>query len=253
MKIFFITQDDPIYLGEFWHQLFLNRHRLSEIGVKVTAIVLLKPFGEGLIATTMKRVIDPYGLAGSLKLAFHFVKGRIERPPLRRIAHGFGAKFLKNIDIHSDEFLDFARKQDLLVSVAAPVKIKPSLLYAPRLGSVNLHSGALPRYRGMMPVFWQLFDGESRIGVTIHKMNEQLDDGEIVFQSFVDVSNCKTLHEAILTVKRKSVDFFLEFLSRCEEFMSNPKPNDRRLACYRSFPKSRDVKEFKKRTGMNLI
>lgn len=55
---------------------------------------------------------------------------------------------------------------------------------------VNIHCGLLPNYRGMMPVFWSLFEGNYDIGYTIHQIDEEIDKGRIIFQKkFTFTSN----------------------------------------------------------------
>ncbi len=70
-----------------------------------------------------------------------------------------------------------------LICVSCFSKIIPSaLLHLPGLGALNLHPALLPRYRGPSPIFWQLRQGETHTGVTIHTMSEHLDAGDIVLQ-----------------------------------------------------------------------
>ncbi len=51
----------------------------------------------------------------------------------------------------------------------------------------NIHPGKLPQYRGPNPVFWQLKNGEDKLGVTIHFINGKYDAGEIVWSR--EISN----------------------------------------------------------------
>ncbi|RYD59407.1 MAG: methionyl-tRNA formyltransferase [Sphingobacteriales bacterium] len=45
----------------------------------------------------------------------------------------------------------------------------------------NIHFGPLPTYRGPNPVFWQIRNNASTLGVTIHRINEKFDDGPVVW------------------------------------------------------------------------
>lgn len=53
------------------------------------------------------------------------------------------------------------------------------------LGALNLHPSLLPAYRGPIPLFWQLRAGERRTGVTLHRVDERADAGDIVAQAEV--------------------------------------------------------------------
>lgn len=66
--------------------------------------------------------------------------------------------------------------------ICATHRLKPSLYRLPRLGSINLHFGWAPEYRGSSPAFWELYDGVSSVGVTVNWMSPQLDAGDILLQ-----------------------------------------------------------------------
>lgn len=57
--------------------------------------------------------------------------------------------------------------------------LKPETFNIPRLGSINLHCGQLPKYRGAPPAFWELMAGEREVGVTVHQVSAELDAGAI--------------------------------------------------------------------------
>jgi methionyl-tRNA formyltransferase len=61
--------------------------------------------------------------------------------------------------------------------------LKESVFGVPRLGCINLHSGKVPEYRGSAPGFWELYNAETKVGVTIHRVTSTLDAGDIVLQA----------------------------------------------------------------------
>ena len=69
---------------------------------------------------------------------------------------------------------------DLLVVVAYGQIIPASVLSIPRLGAVNVHASLLPRHRGAAPVAHAILAGDAETGVTIMRMDEQLDHGPIL-------------------------------------------------------------------------
>lgn len=66
--------------------------------------------------------------------------------------------------------------------VAGTYILKESVFSIPRLGSINLHSGKAPEYRGAAPAFWELYNGEREVGITIHRVATALDAGDILLQ-----------------------------------------------------------------------
>ncbi|WP_280234095.1 methionyl-tRNA formyltransferase [Nocardia cyriacigeorgica] len=59
----------------------------------------------------------------------------------------------------------------------------PAELYEmPTYGTLNLHDSLLPKFTGFSPVLWALISGEREFGLTVHRMDEQLDTGDILVQ-----------------------------------------------------------------------
>ena len=75
---------------------------------------------------------------------------------------------------------------DLGLIYGGPI-LKPSLFQIPRHGTLGIHHGKLPEYRGKKTLFWAMYHGEEHAGVTIQRINEGLDTGEVVREGLVDV------------------------------------------------------------------
>ncbi len=69
------------------------------------------------------------------------------------------------------------------------------LLSIPKKGAFNLHGSLLPKYRGRVPINWALINGEKDTGVTLHRMTEKPDAGEIVAQEKFAIGNNDTAQE----------------------------------------------------------
>lgn len=76
---------------------------------------------------------------------------------------------------------------DLLVVVAYGQIIPPSVLAIPKLGAVNVHASLLPRHRGAAPIAYAILSGDRETGVTIMRMDEQLDHGPILATSATEI------------------------------------------------------------------
>jgi methionyl-tRNA formyltransferase len=77
---------------------------------------------------------------------------------------------------------------DVLLVFAFSYRLPPEILRVPRFGAFNIHGGKLPEYRGPQPVFWQILNCEKEGAVTIHRMDEEFDRGEIVVSQPVPIS-----------------------------------------------------------------
>jgi methionyl-tRNA formyltransferase len=92
-------------------------------------------------------------------------------------------------DSGSIEALLRAYEPDLALCWAFPWKISASALEVPRLGSINMHPGLLPRHRGPVPMAWVFREGDPHFGVTWHRMDAELDTGPILAQTTVPIED----------------------------------------------------------------
>jgi len=86
------------------------------------------------------------------------------------------------VDPHAPEFLEQLREvgPDIGVVVSYGVILKPELLGLPAQGMINAHASLLPLYRGAAPIQRCLRDGHQETGVTIMKICDELDAGDVV-------------------------------------------------------------------------
>ena len=92
-------------------------------------------------------------------------------------------------DIHSDTVVDRVRSltADLGLIYGSPI-LKPKLFETPRFGTLGIHHGKVPEYRGKKTTFWAMYNGEPTVGVTIQKINAGLDTGEVVKAGEISVA-----------------------------------------------------------------
>jgi methionyl-tRNA formyltransferase len=93
-----------------------------------------------------------------------------------------------------------ALQPDLILSVYYRNMISSAILALPRLGAFNMHGSLLPKYRGRAPINWAVLHGESRIGMTLHRMVKRADAGAMVDQAGVEIGPRDTAEEAFRKV-----------------------------------------------------
>lgn len=76
---------------------------------------------------------------------------------------------------------------DIVLNVHSLYLIHEEVLKAPRIGAFNLHPGPLPRYAGRNTVSWAIYRGETTYGVTVHRMEPEVDAGPIVYQTLFPI------------------------------------------------------------------
>ena len=73
------------------------------------------------------------------------------------------------------------QRPDLIVSIRYRRILHADAISVPLHGVLNLHSGILPDYKGVMATFWAMFNGEREIGSTLHFIvDDGIDTGPIV-------------------------------------------------------------------------
>lgn len=84
-------------------------------------------------------------------------------------------------NIHAPEVIEQVRAlaPDLGLVYGSPI-LKPELFNIPALGTLGIHHGKAPQYRGNKTTFWAMYNGEKTAGVIIQKIDAGLDTGLIV-------------------------------------------------------------------------
>ena len=98
-----------------------------------------------------------------------------------------------------------------LIAVAAFGQIIPaSILAMPEYGCLNVHASLLPAYRGAAPIQTAILDGAGETGVTIMRMNEGLDTGDIITQRAVQIAPEDTGGSLFDKLSRLGADLLVE-------------------------------------------
>jgi len=157
-------------------------------------------------------------------------------------------------DSNSPEFVEHIRKinPDLIISYSAPQVIKSELLNIPEHGVINVHGSLLPDYRGCLPSFWYLYNDEKVGGATVHYMSAKIDDGDIIVQGTVDISDCKTMFSLMKKTKLLGGELMIKAIEDISSNNVSTKPNDVENGSYFTWPTKEQAKEFLKK-GYRLI
>jgi methionyl-tRNA formyltransferase len=135
---------------------------------------------------------------------------------------------------------------DILLSVAANQRFGSTLLRLPNITALNVHSALLPKYRGMDGLFWALVHGETEVGVTLHVMSEEFDDGPIVGQVAFTVLPSDSLHSLYFRAMEKGAALVAEVLRQYEAGSVVERPNDVSAGSYFSAPTGEAARQFRR-------
>lgn len=84
------------------------------------------------------------------------------------------------------------------------------------LGMVNIHGALLPQYRGANVINWVLINGENKTGITIHYINEQIDNGTIIAQETFPISSSDDARSLKKKLAKKSPELLKKVLKTIE-------------------------------------
>src|SRR5712691_5806904 len=250
LTIFLITEEDPIYVIEFF-RIFFSEHPRAEL--ELCGITIDQPFHES-IGRTFRRMLRFYGYRDAIRQGLRFISARVRRDSINALAASTGVPVVWTRSVNDPEFIQRLRAKapDVIVSVAAPEIFRPELLHVPRLGCINVHSGRLPNYRGMMPTFWQMLRGEQAITITVHKMAHRLDAGDVLATQSFPLERSDSLDRVIKGTKHEGARLLIRVLRDLQRGQVRPIPFDMADASYFSFPEPSDVREFRRR-GHRLL
>lgn len=240
-----ITQHEPFVVP------LLLDHLLAEKRDRIARIFVAEdPRAEGLIATIRRwgSVFDPLTFA---RYGFRYVGAKLSGAGPGKVAREHDVPVEAVADINAPGFLDRLRKMgvDLIVSVSCPQIFGEEILELAPTGCVNVHAGPLPRYRGMLPTFWVLYEGEAETAVTVHYMNEALDDGPIILQEAVPIPPGETQANLMRRCKIVGARLLSQTIDLMEMGEVRTRENPREEATYYSFPTPEQAREFRAQGG----
>lgn len=254
LRIFIITQDEPFYLPIFYEDVF------SKLKGEVVGISIL-PEGKSIVKK-LKKYLGFYGPKQFYKKLILYILYGIsdiascmlpvkKLHSVRRISRKYSIPIIVVKKINGQEFLNKLKelKIDLVVSVASPQIFQKRLIEIPPLGCINIHGAPLPKYRGMLPSFWMLFNGEKKGAVTVHYIDERIDSGDIILQKEYDIEPNITHHDLIVKSKKIAAAAVIEAISLIKNGKVERKQNNPDLATYYTFPKREEILEFQQRGG----
>ena len=137
--------------------------------------------------TVLRRLIDSKHKVLAMVTQPDRQKGRrlkVSPPPTKVLAMAQDIPVYQPDDVSGKDSVAYLKKlnADLFVVVAFGQILKKEALDIPKLCCVNIHSSLLPKYRGAAPTNWAIINGDTASGVTIIRMNEKMDEGDIIFK-----------------------------------------------------------------------
>ena len=255
LRKYVFIQNDPFYLPGVLDR-FLHEFHASTVGVNVQSVA---QGGLGLVGTALA-LLRVYGLVYFQWKLRKYVAARLKAKLLndllsstRRcysvaaVAKRYGVEADRSPDVNSRAFRMKLRekKVQLLVSISGTQFYGRELRCQCPKGIINCHGGLLPKYRGLMPSFWTLANGEREGGVTVHYVDGKIDNGPILLQRRYTIHPRDTLEEVMARGKDLAAEALIDAVRLIESDSAEPLPNPENEATYYGMPTRRDAKRFR--------
>jgi methionyl-tRNA formyltransferase len=119
-------------------------------------------------------------------------------------------------DVQSPALVSLVRhlQPDLLVSWFWTTRLPMNLVRASRLGGIGVHPSLLPRHRGADPTAWAILSGDEVTGVTVHRIEEDYDTGDILAQQALRIDPSWTAWQLARALDRPSLQLLRQTVAR---------------------------------------
>jgi methionyl-tRNA formyltransferase len=253
MKLFVVTQDENVYLPK--GIAAVCRAFPGDVTCIVSAPAMSTHGGK---VPGFLRHVRLFGIGGSAKLGVRVIAAKLRalrggKPgpdgpfnSMSQVAQAFGVPHVHVDRLKSDEFAAAVEKYggDLLISMSCPQIIGKAIRDKFPMGAINLHSSPLPRYRGLMPAFWVLRNGEKETAITVHELAAKLDDGDILAQQPITINADETWDSLVRKTKEAGSSLLIETIRKIADGTAVRRPNPESEATYFSFPTAADKRAF---------
>ena len=247
MRIILITQDEPFFLQESIKRLL--EHLPKDTDIVGCVVSDVSPFGkkESFLTKAIK-TLQIFGIYFFTRYAIKYIFNKLFNKSVKQFLSSEGINLIElNESINSKKSLNKLRalEPDLLISIAGNEIFKKDLINLAPKGCLNLHTGLLPKYRGLMPTFWAMKNKEEYIGISVFFVDEGIDSGPIIEQEKLGIKGMSQ-NEVILLTKKIGMDLIIKAIKKIKEEKFELKENNDDDMSYYGFPTRDDVICFTK-------
>jgi len=135
---------------------------------------------------------------------------------------------------------------DLIVSIRFGQILRHNIIELPKHGVINLHSGLLPEYRGVMATFWAMLNKEKEFGTTLHFIDSpKIDAGAVISIAKSNIDYNKSYLHNVLSLYPQGVMQIAEAINKIEQGLMLPSvPMNTDDGHYFSMPDEQSINQF---------
>ncbi|MCX7861988.1 MAG: methionyl-tRNA formyltransferase [Bacteroidales bacterium] len=137
---------------------------------------------------------------------------------VKKVALHYNIPCLQPLKLTDQAFINELKSfhADLFVVVAFK-KLPEAVWSIPPKKTINLHASLLPEYRGAAPINWVIINGETRTGVTVFFINNDIDTGQII--SYKEINIPQKCHAGLLhdILMKEGAKLLIESIDKIEK------------------------------------
>lgn len=144
---------------------------------------------------------------------------KVTPSPVKIAAQELRLPVFQPVRIRAQEAVEKLRElaPDLMVVVAYGQIIPADVLAIPKRGAVNVHASLLPRHRGAAPIAHAILSGDKETGVTIMRMDEQLDHGPVLAARETSIGEREDAAALSARLAQMGAELLVEALGRLDK------------------------------------
>jgi methionyl-tRNA formyltransferase len=144
---------------------------------------------------------------------------RLESTPVKQYALKHNIKIMQPEKNTDNAFISFLRalNADIFIVIAYGHILTKEILSIPKIFCINVHASLLPKYRGAAPINWVIINGERTTGISIIRMNEFMDKGDIILQRSLNIGIEDTSISLSSNLAHMAAEMVIEVLDRIKD------------------------------------
>ena len=138
--------------------------------------------------------------------------GEIRMTPVKELSLKYNIPVIQPERLRKESDLVLALKPDLIITCAYGQIVPKEIIDYPKYHCINVHASLLPRHRGGAPIHRAIMEGDKETGITIMYMDYGMDNGDIIAQSAIPITNEDTAETLFEKLSQLGATFLIETL-----------------------------------------
>lgn len=149
-------------------------------------------------------------------------EGKIKMTPVKELALEHNIPVLQPERLRKEYQMVLDYEPDIIITCAYGQIVPKEIIDYPKYKCVNVHASLLPRHRGGAPIHRAIIEGDKETGITIMHMDYGMDNGDIIEQSIIEITDTDTAETLFDKLSNLGASFLMEVLPKILSNNINP-------------------------------